>query len=260
MRTRFALLTASLLCSTSVALAAPQAGLSPVSISDYSYHPSTGDQGAAPEDVPADFRRREVFTVLLRAGAYGGSGAAQPICEGAGCPSMGEGEGFDEQSAAIATVEWLFATSRSFRFGTGITLLPKITTQMNGQRYEVGTALGGDFIAEGVIDVSKKTALTLRASAGISVLAPSGDLKRDSEALSDLCGEVADCTADPGPYLGVQGALGAGVLYDLGQVGARVDFQVQGYSYRTLETEGGGVTTWVRFAGVRPMLLAGIEL
>ncbi|MBK9002258.1 MAG: hypothetical protein IPM35_41590 [Myxococcales bacterium] len=87
--------------------------------------------------------------------------------------------------------------------------------------------MAATLVFEGLIDLSPKIALTLRGSAGVSLLFPSGDLDDDAQDLADLCSNAVDCQANPGPYFGAQAAVGAGLLYNLGSVGARVDFQLR---------------------------------
>ncbi|GMV19513.1 MAG: hypothetical protein HS104_02275 [Polyangiaceae bacterium] len=250
--------TACLMMFASPVLAQPQAGLAPFPTDEYSYHPSTGDE-PPPVNLPSDLGRRRGAVLVFRAGTHSGVGAATPDCDGE-CGTQPEAEGFDEHPSLVLSSEWLTSLSRNTRFGAGLQMIPTLSTQMDGERYELGTVVGGDLVFEGLIDLSPKIAFTLRGSAGLSLLFPSGDLDDDAQDLADLCSNALDCQADPGPYLGAQAAVGAGLLYNLGSVGARVDFQLQAYSYRVLGVEFGGNEASIRVAGLRPMVLAGLEL
>lgn len=117
-----------------------------------------------------------------------------------------------------------------------------------------------DFVFEGVVDLAPSTALTLRGSLGLSLLLPSEELTAAGEALGDVCLTEWDCEDNTGPYLGLQAALGTGLLYELGHVGLRLDLQVQAYSMRTFRVSTGGDDAKLTFQGLRPMMLAGVEL
>lgn len=255
----FALTLALMLCSSS---AFAQAS-APPTVEDYTYHPSGGD---APPQVEVEHDSRRYGTVFVfRGGAFSGTGAAKQECDGEMCPGTLESTKYSEVPAYALSLDWLHHTSRDFRIGAGFGLVPKLAVEESGERYALGTAASADLVLEGVVDLSKKTALTLRGRVGLSLLVPSGELKEEASANSDACGEYESntygtCEAEQGPYLGAQIGAGLGLLMNLGAVGVRVDMEVQAYTFRTLQVEADGTEAAVRFQGFRPMLLAGIEL
>ncbi|MCC6901567.1 MAG: hypothetical protein IT377_21530 [Polyangiaceae bacterium] len=255
----FALTLALALCSsTALAQASP-----PPALEDYAYRPSEGD---APPRVDVEHDHRRYGTVFVfRGGIFSGTGVAKQECDGEACPSNLESTEYSEVPSYALSLDTLHHTSRDFRIGVGVGLVPKLAVQESGERYELGTAVSVDLVLEGVIDLSKKTALTLRGRVGLSVLDPSGELEDEASATSRACDEYesntyGSCDAEQGPYLGAQIGAGAGLLVNLGGLGLRVDLEVQAQTLKTLGVDADGTESAVRFQGIRPMLLAGIEL
>lgn len=235
----------------------------PQSVDGYVYHPSVGD--TPPEVIIDEDHRRTGSVWVFRGGTFAGAGRAAQRCDGDGCPGALEASEYRESSSYALSADWLFNSSRNFRIGAGIGLIPELSVEESGERYQLGSVASTDLVLEGVVDLSGKTALTLRGRVGMSLLVPSGDLKDEGAALSDSCASyevdfAGTCEVDRGPYFGAQAGVGAGLLVNLGQVGLRVDFEVQAYTFRTLELQVGGTEVALLFSGVRPMLLAGIEL
>ncbi len=257
------ILVAALMLSAAPALAQSAAALGP-DPSGYSYAPSAGDQ-PTPVKTTAPEPRRRGSVFVLRAGSFSGSGSASAECDGSLCSSSSDSQDYDEDRALILEGDWLFHTSSNLRLGVGLSVIPTTTVKFDGTPFELGTIFGTDFVAEGVFDLSQRTTLALRGSVGLSMLFPSGDLDDAATANSDACFDYeyeysGSCEADVGPYLGVQAAVGPGLVYNLGQVGLRMDLQFQVYSMRTLQQNVEDSESAVTFAGIRPMLLAGIEL
>ncbi len=248
-----------ILCSSrSLAQASP-----PPSPEGYSYTPSVGE---APPVVEHEEEHRRTGSVwVLRGASFAGSGTAAQECDGEACPNSLEKTKYGEVASYALGMDWLYSSSRNFRIGLGLGLIPDLAVEESGERFELGTVVSADLVLEGVFDLSKKTALTLRGHVGMSVLVPSGDLESAASAQSDACFNLEQnsgvtCESKPGPYLGVQAGVGPGLLLDLGKLGLRLDLELQLYSFRTLEVKWAGSESALRFSGVRPMLLAGIEL
>lgn len=235
----------------------------PPSLDGYSYQPSVGD--APPEVEIVEDHRRTGSVWVLRGGAFSGAGRAAERCDGDGCPESLETTKYRESSSYALSADWLVNSSRNFRIGAGFGFIPELEVEESGERFELGSVASTDLVLEGVVDLSKKMALTLRGRVGMSLLFPSGDLKDEGAARSEACASyevdyAGTCETDRGPYFGAQAGAGPGLLVNLGRFGLRVDFEVQAYTFRTLETQFDGAEAAVQFSGVRPMLLAGIEL
>lgn len=222
------------------------------------------DQPPPAASQPTRRDRREGSVFVLRAGTTAGSGTVSSVCDKGDCGPADSAD-YDSERSLVLGVDWLRNSSRSFRFGGGLTLLPSQTVNIEGNRFELGTSFGTDFVLEGLIDLSPTTTLTLRGNVGVSLLFPGKDLEDTASAQSDACANYQSatgesCQTDEGPYLGAQIGFGPGLIFDLGNVGLRVDAVAQGYAFRTLEMQVGGTESSVRFAGFRPMLLVGLEL
>jgi hypothetical protein len=250
----------SLLTTQALAQSAGPDPLATPALDGYSYAPEGGDVPAHVE-VEKEPARRIGSAFVLRAGGYVGNGSAHARCEGDGCTGSSESASYSEEITPTFSFDWLSNASQNFRLGIGFGWTPTMKVSDEAGSFELGTDFGTDLVFEGVFDLSNQAALTVRGSVGLSMLFPSGDLEREADEMQQACdGYLEYCDVDRGPYLGVRAAVGSGLLYDLGGVGLRADFQLQVYSYRTLGIEVSGVEAWVALSGLRPMLLAGIEL
>lgn len=254
-------LTALFVSSAAVAEAPSSAeGLAPTLTNAdpaYTFHPASGTRDPGVQRrVPADAgeMRRHGLIWALHAGSYQGS--ASSSCYGVGCGTTIPNSDVSIASGSTFALEWMIHSSRHFRFGMDLGVLPNLRIRGGDKAYELGTLLTSGVVMEGVIDISPKLALTPRVQVDGGALVATGDLET-FESDNDPCRALDDrelrseCEKNREAGTSAQIGAGAGVLYNLGRVGLRVDAQVQGFVLTT------GHST---LAGWRPMLTAGLEI
>jgi len=203
--------------------------------------------------------RRAGVVGVLRAGTFTGSGTTTVDCEGSDCALESVKVDHDEVSTPMLAGDVLFNLAGVARVGGGVGIVPFLKLKDVDGESELGTLVSVGVPAELVLDLTPKLAFTLRVQLDALILFPGDDLNRAKQQIADACG--ARCNVDGGPYLGVSGGVGPGLVLDMGSVGLRFDLMVQAYSVKTLHTEFETVDakTDLTFSGVKTVAMAGVE-
>jgi hypothetical protein len=201
-----------------------------------------------------------------------GSGEAESDCSGSGaagatCPEIEAGDtDYDDESGFGFGVDILGNLSQNFRLGGGLWFVPDGELEGDADT-EYGSDLSLFFVAEGLLDVAPRVALSGRFLLGGLILFPSEDLEDAVDTLETACDQAraagASCDVNDGPYLGPTFGAGVGVVGSLGRVALRGDFIAQWYSVDVASVEasgaGGELETSINLSGTRFWLTMGLE-
>lgn len=224
---------------------------------------------APPQPAPAPLPKRSGLVGVLRLGLLvGGSGEIQPECSGSCAGFDTESTDFDDTSSVALSADLLVHLSPELRLGAGLLYVPSTALEVDGARQEddLGSDLSAMLVAEGVFDVGRTTAITLRGQAGLIALFPGGELEDGIDELKQICGSAdGACEVDDGPYAGLTLGGGPGLRFALEKVALRLDLLFQWYRVENLlRTQGDGANgeldvsdTWT---GTRFFLAGGLEL
>jgi hypothetical protein len=171
-------------------------------------------------DVKEDARESEAanpvlqspgsFVFAARAGLQVvGGGHAERTCASTGqvmCAQSSSDADFDERSYVRVGADGLIHAARGLRLGFGYDVVPYVAAQ--GETEEEVTHLGHEHglgaVVEGVIAVSPRFALALRAQGGVRMLVLGGDLADSGDRFLSSCYEAdaVRCEVDQGPLFG----------------------------------------------------------
>jgi hypothetical protein len=178
--------------------------------------------------VNAVLRPPGSFVFAARAGLQVvGGGHAERTCSSTGqftCTPTSDAD-FDERSYVRVGVDGLFHAARGLRLGLGYDIVPYVGVQ--GENDEEVAHLGHEHglgaVVEGMIAVSPRFALALRAQGGLRMLVLGGDLADSGDQFLSNCYEAdaVRCEVDEGPMLG----SGFGVMFGF-VGGSRVRWRV----------------------------------
>ncbi|MBX3129691.1 MAG: hypothetical protein KF718_23450 [Polyangiaceae bacterium] len=247
---------------SAAASAAPDMALSPVSPAPDApaSAPMSLMDGAASPQEPRESSRRTGAVFVLRGGFYSGKGGADLECEGVDCSSL-SGTSHDEPTSFVLGTDLLVNLSRGFRLGLGLELFPKLQYEDGGAARDLGAAGTAGVVLEGVVDLSAKTALTLRGATGFGLLAPFGDLATTASEARSECREIeGPCRVDLGPYPMATAAFGPGLRFELAGAALRFDLQLQAWAARTVKVNMDAASVALVYSGTRSTLAVGVEL
>jgi hypothetical protein len=198
-----------------------------------------------------------------------GGGSTESSCSVDGGPCVfQDGEtSFSERSYFMIGADALLHVAPGFRLGLGYELVPysAIEAEDESEALHLGHEHALGAIVEGVVPVSTKLALALRAQGGLRMLAVGGDLaERNDEILGDCRdANLVRCEVDEGPLFGstfggLFGFVGAG------KVRWRVDLSVQyvilNLAGSTVQTGTSTVSRSLSIHDTRSWVLGGVEL
>lgn len=218
------------------------------------------DSSSSFEEDASEKPRRSTPAVALRAGTYAGNGASTMHCSGSDCVEESTEVPYDDVATPVFAADVLFNVDSKLRLGGSLGVVPWMKIHDREGDSEMGVLVSFGAPVEMFVDLGPNTAFVLRAQLDALVLAPGGDLEQAATDIADQCG--SQCKVDGGPYFGMAGGIGAGLMADTGTTRLRADLMFQGYSIKTLHTEFRTVDANIdlTFAGVKLVAMAGIEL
>jgi hypothetical protein len=178
---------------------------------------SAEDEGEDVAEEPRDssstnpvLRPAGAFVFAARAGLQVvGGGHAEGTCSATGqfmCAQASREADFDERSYVKVGVDGLIHASRGLRLGFGYDIVPYVAVQ--GETEDEVTHLGHEHglgaVVEGLIPVSRRFSLALRAQGGLRMLVLGGDLADSGKEFLANCFEAdaIRCEVDEGPLFG----------------------------------------------------------